>query len=67
MKSCLDSKNPKAEGNQLQFVNMKPRTTGRQRSSDVITNKPGLTAYSKNISSPKEAFYLFFTKEMMRF
>ena len=65
MKSCLDSKNPHQEGNQLEFVNEKSKIVGRQKACDVITNKPGLTAYSKNISSPKEAFHLFFTEEII--
>jgi len=48
-----------------EFENVKPATVGRQRSSDVICQKPGLSRYSKNVSSPKEAFALFVTDEMM--
>ena len=50
---------------ELKFVNVKPVTVGRQRSSDVIRQKPGLSPYLRNVSSQTEVFSLFITDEMV--
>ena len=49
----------------LQFKSVKPAIVGRQKSSDVMRQKPGLSSYSKNVTIPKEAFSLFITTDML--
>lgn len=49
----------------ITFENSKSIVTGRQKSSDVIRNKPGLSRHSKNAKTPIKCFSLFFTDEVL--
>ena len=63
--SHVPDERDKKKKKELKFVDVKPATVGRQRSSDVIRQKPGISRYSTKVSSQKEAFSLFITDEMM--
>lgn len=58
-------KTDKKKKTEVHFANQTPRVTGRQRCSDVITNTPGLTSYSRNADTPEKAFSLFLTDRMI--
>ena len=49
----------------IKFVNEKPDNLGRNKVADIIRNKPGLSAYSRNAKSHKEVFSLFLTDDML--
>ena len=55
-------KNKKIE---VSFSSHKPSVAGCQRRCDVINNRPGLTAYSKDADTTEKAFALFLTDEML--
>ena len=44
---------------------MKPTNVGRQSQQNVIKNKPGLTAYARNVENERDALELFFTNEIV--
>ena len=46
-------------------MNEKPVNLGRNKAADIIRNKPGLSAYSRNAKLHKEVFSLFLTDEML--
>ena len=45
---------------------MKPTNVGCQSQQNVIKNKPGLTAYARNVENERDAFELFFTNEIVK-
>ena len=49
----------------IKFVNEKSVNLGRNKAADIIRNKPGLSAYSRNAKSHKEVFSLFLTDDML--
>ena len=50
---------------EIRFVNQPPATVGRQRMCDVIRSRPGVTALASNAKTPKDAFDLFITPNMI--
>ena len=44
---------------------MKPTNVGPQSQQSVITNKPDLTAYSRNVENERDALELFFINEIV--
>ena len=48
----------------ITFSNRKPNLAGRQRSSDVIRNRPGLAPYASSVKMEEDAFSIFFTDEL---
>ena len=61
----IPDKEHKKKKIEVPFTNHKPSITGRQRRCDVINNRPGLTAYSKEADTREKAFALFLTDEMI--
>ena len=55
----------KKKNTKVKFTNQPTKTTGRQSSRDVISNKPGLSAKSNGIENELQAFQLFFTDETL--
>ena len=55
----------KKKNTEVKFTNQPTKTTGRQSSRDVISNKPGLSAKSNGIENELQAFQLFFTDEIL--
>ena len=51
---------------QYQFTNQPTKNVkGRQRRADILHGKPEPTAKSKNAAIPVDAFYLYFTNDMI--
>ena len=55
----------KANQKKITFTNVPPQRLGRQRSSDVINGKPGVTCQAEYAKSPKEGFDLLITPAMV--
>ena len=55
----------KKKNTEVKFTNQPTKTTGRQSSRDVISNKPCLSAKSNGIENELQAFQLFFTEEIL--
>ena len=55
----------KANPEKITFTNVPPQRLGRQRSSDVINGKPGVTCQAEYAKSPKEGFDLLITPAMV--
>ena len=55
----------KKKNTEVKFTNQQTKTTGRQSSRDVISNKPGLFVKSNGIENELQGFQLFFTDEIL--
>ena len=65
IKGLLPDETDRKKKVEMKFVNQKPTVVGRQKANDIMRQKPGLSKYSKNISTPKESFSLFITDSML--
>ena len=55
----LPDPDDKKKKKEIKFVNQEPPVVGRQKASDVIRNKPGLSSYSKEAVTVKDVWDLF--------